>query len=136
MAVPQFIALSETTKEMGHIDNVEGTFKLVTEQARAPIGAHWTQTLFGFNSRSDGICRWFFSNKFYVVRGRIFRNDHDQPVHSQETDVADITMSDNGIDCDSKNAQRTFRVMAWGWRSVKKFRTPWRYGRGQRRTGD
>ena len=110
MAVLQFFALSETAKEMGPTDNVEGTVTLVTEQARAPSGAHWTPTLFDFNSRSDGICRWLFSDKFYVVRGRTFRGDHDQPVHSQETDVAEITMSDNGIGCDSKNAQRIFRI--------------------------
>ena len=61
MAVLQFIALSETAKEMGRTDNVEGTVTLVTEQARAPIGAHWTPTLFDFNSRSDVICRWLFS---------------------------------------------------------------------------
>ena len=70
MAVLQFIALSETAKEMGRADNVEDTVTLVTEQARALIGAHWAATLFDFNSRSDGICRWSFSDKFSDLRDR------------------------------------------------------------------
>ena len=41
------------------------------------------------------------------VPSRSLQSKH---VHSQETDVAEITMSDNGIGCDSKNAQRIFRV--------------------------
>ena len=44
------------------------------------------------------------------VRGRIFRGDHDLPVHLQGIDVAEITVSDNGIGFDPKDAKRIFRV--------------------------